>query len=164
MKGEKMRLVQFLTNQRLFKVLIIFGAITLIPIFGAFTESETKPEPMPLTTNDPNMSKEELAYRVEPLARDDLLVEADGWQQVLKEHVGQVSAVQIQALTAPVVKVHELADSSVNFVVRPWVATDNYWDVYWDITRAVKEQFDAEGVSIPFPQRDVHVHQVEATA
>ena len=59
----------------------------------------------------------------------------------------------------PVVKVHELGDSSVNFVVRPWVATDNYWDVYWDITRAVKERFDAEGVSIPFPQRDVHVHQ-----
>ena len=64
---------------------------------------------------------------------------------------------------APVVKVHELADSSVNFVVRPWVETDNYWDVYWDITRSVKERFDAAGVSIPFPQRDVHMHQV-ATA
>ena len=59
----------------------------------------------------------------------------------------------------PVVKVHELTDSSVNFVVRPWVATDNYRDVYWDITRFVKERFDAEGVSIPFPQRDVHVNQ-----
>ena len=63
----------------------------------------------------------------------------------------------------PVVKVHELADSSVNFVVRPWAKTDNYWDVYWDITRAVKERFDAEGVSIPFPQRDVHLHQVATT-
>lgn len=63
----------------------------------------------------------------------------------------------------PVVKVHELADSSVNFVVRPWVKTENYWDVYWDITRAVKERFDAEGVSIPFPQRDVHVHQLAST-
>jgi len=63
----------------------------------------------------------------------------------------------------PVVKVHELADSSVNFVVRPWVATDNYWDVYWDITRAVKDRFDAEGVSIPFPQRDVHVYQPAST-
>ena len=62
-----------------------------------------------------------------------------------------------------VVKVHELADSSVNFVVRPWVETDNYWDVHWDITRAVKERFDAEGVSIPFPQRDVHMHQVATT-
>ena len=432
-----MRSVQFLTNQRLFKVFIVFGAITLIPLFGAFAESETKSEPTPLTTNDPNMSKEELAYRVEPLTKDDLLVEANGWQQILKEHVGQVSEVQIQVLAAegddktkllesvnklkeeqtalidrlkvvieeleskggkiedydsyitaisgvvvdvsdtsatwtvvtgwltstegglrwaknivfflliiliawvlskavskavqkaitniksasellkefivnitrkaifvvgfivalsmlevnigpllaaigaagfimgfalqgtlsnfaagimiliyrpydvgdlvdvagtfgkvdamtivsttlrkpdnqkvvvpnnmiwgdiitnitgtskrrvdlvfgigysddiakaqkiledllashesilkdpaPVVKVHELADSSVNFVVRPWVATDNYWDVYWDITRAVKEQFDAEGVSIPFPQRDVHMHQPAAT-
>src|SRR5210317_796147 len=63
----------------------------------------------------------------------------------------------------PVVKVHELADSSVNFVVRPWVETDNYWDVYWDITRAVKERFDAEGISIPFPQSDVHLHQTAAT-
>ena len=63
----------------------------------------------------------------------------------------------------PVVKVHELADSSVNFVVRPWAETDNYWDVYWDITRTVKERFDAEGVSIPFPQRDVHMHQAATT-
>lgn len=63
----------------------------------------------------------------------------------------------------PVVKVHELGDSSVNFVVRPWVKTENYWDVYWDITRSVKERFDAEGVSIPFPQRDVHMHQVLTT-
>ena len=63
----------------------------------------------------------------------------------------------------PVVKMHELADSSVNFIVRPWVETDNYWDVYWDITRSVKERFDAEGVSIPFPQRDVHMHQMPVT-
>ena len=59
----------------------------------------------------------------------------------------------------PVIKVHELADSSVNFVVRPWARTVDYWDVYWDVTRKVKERFDAEGVSIPFPQRDVHVYQ-----
>ena len=63
----------------------------------------------------------------------------------------------------PMVKVHELGDSSVNFIVRPWVKTDDYWDVYWDVTRKVKERFDAEGVSIPFPQRDVHLHQVAET-
>ena len=432
-----MRFVQFITNQRFFTVFVLVGAITLIPIFCAIAESENKSEPTPLTTNNPNMSKGELAYRVEPLTKDDLLIEAKGWQQVLKAHVGQVSEVQIQALAAegdektnllesvnklkeeqkalvdrlkvvieelklkggktedynsyitaisgvyvdvsdasatwtvivgwltstegglrwaknivfflliiliawilskavskavkkaisninsasellkdfivnisrktiflvgfvvalsmlevnigpllaaigaagfimgfalqgtlsnfaagimiliyrpydvgdfvdvagtfgkvdamtivsttlrkpdnqkvvvpnnmiwgdiitnitgtskrrvdlvfgigysddiakaqkiledllashesiledpaPVVKVHELADSSVNFVVRPWVETDNYWDVYWDITRAVKERFDAEGVSIPFPQRDVHMHQPAAT-
>jgi small conductance mechanosensitive channel len=59
----------------------------------------------------------------------------------------------------PVVKLHELADSSVNFVCRPWVKPDDYWTVYWDITRAVKKTFDAEGVSIPFPQRDVHLYK-----
>jgi small conductance mechanosensitive channel len=59
----------------------------------------------------------------------------------------------------PVVRLHELADSSVNFVCRPWVRPDDYWDVYWDITREVKRRFDAEGVSIPFPQRDVHLIQ-----
>ncbi|MGD8501196.1 MAG: mechanosensitive ion channel, partial [Phycisphaerales bacterium] len=59
----------------------------------------------------------------------------------------------------PVIKLHELADSSVNFVCRPWVKTADYWTVYWDVTRTVKERFDAEGISIPFPQRDVHVYQ-----
>ena len=59
----------------------------------------------------------------------------------------------------PVIKVHALADSSVNFICRPWAKTDDYWTVYWDVTRAVKERFDAEGVSIPFPQRDVHLYQ-----
>ena len=58
----------------------------------------------------------------------------------------------------PAVKLHELGDSSVDFVVRPWVKVDDYWDVYWDVTRAVKMRFDEEGVSIPFPQRDVHIY------
>jgi small conductance mechanosensitive channel len=59
----------------------------------------------------------------------------------------------------PIVKLHTLNESSVDFIVRPWVATDDYWDVYWDITREVKIRFDAEGISIPFPQRDVHLFQ-----
>ena len=59
----------------------------------------------------------------------------------------------------PVVKLHELGDSSVNFVCRPWVKPADYWTVYWDVTQEVKRRFDAEGVSIPFPQRDVHVYQ-----
>ncbi len=58
---------------------------------------------------------------------------------------------------APVIKVHTLGESSVDFIVRPWVSTVDYWDVYWDITRKVKEQFDANDVSIPFPQRDIHI-------
>jgi small conductance mechanosensitive channel len=56
------------------------------------------------------------------------------------------------------IKLNSLGDSSVNFVVRPWTKTEDYWDVYWDITREVKLRFDREGISIPFPQRDVHLY------
>jgi small conductance mechanosensitive channel len=58
-----------------------------------------------------------------------------------------------------VVRLHELGDSSVNFICRPWCLTDDYWTVYWDVTETVKQRFDAEGISIPFPQRDVHIYQ-----
>ena len=70
---------------------------------------------------------------------------------ILEEHK------QILADPEPMVRLHELADSSVNFIVRPWVKTDDYWDVYWDVTREVKMRFDREGISIPFPQQDVHI-------
>lgn len=61
----------------------------------------------------------------------------------------------------PNIKVHTLNTSSVDFIVRPWVKTDDYWDVYWDVTKAVKLRFDEEGISIPFPQQDVHLHMVK---
>lgn len=61
---------------------------------------------------------------------------------------------------APFVGLAELADSSVNFTVRPWAKTDDYWGVYFDLNESVKEAFDKEGISIPFPQRDVHLHKV----
>jgi small conductance mechanosensitive channel len=60
---------------------------------------------------------------------------------------------------APTVAVAELADNSVNFVVRPWVASADYWGVKFDFIEAVKLRFDAEGISIPFPQMDVHVYK-----
>lgn len=60
---------------------------------------------------------------------------------------------------APSIAVVELADSSVNLVCRPWVKTADYWDVYFNITEAVKKALDAKGISIPYPQRDVHLHR-----
>ena len=63
---------------------------------------------------------------------------------------------------AVTIAVSELADSSVNFVVRPWVKTDDYWAVRFDLTEAIKKRFDKEGISIPFPQRDVHLYQASA--
>ncbi|MGA1842322.1 MAG: mechanosensitive ion channel family protein [bacterium] len=59
----------------------------------------------------------------------------------------------------PTVGVVELADSSVNFAVRPWVKTPDYWNVYFDVTENVKKAFDAQNISIPFPQQDVHLYK-----
>ena len=57
----------------------------------------------------------------------------------------------------PVIRVHELAASSVNFVCRPWTKTADYWTVYWDLTHRMKEAFGDAGISIPYPQQDVHI-------
>jgi small conductance mechanosensitive channel len=63
---------------------------------------------------------------------------------------------------APTIGVLELGDNSVNFAVRPWVNTPDYWDARFQITQAVKQGFDEAGISIPFPQRDVHLIANEA--
>lgn len=60
---------------------------------------------------------------------------------------------------APMVAVDELADSSVNLIIRPWVKTEDYWTTKWELTQKIKELFDKEGISIPFPQTDVHLFQ-----
>ncbi|HSG10645.1 MAG TPA: mechanosensitive ion channel domain-containing protein [Gammaproteobacteria bacterium] len=58
----------------------------------------------------------------------------------------------------PVIRLHTLGESSVDFIVRPWVKSEDYWEAYWHITRAVKKRFDEEGISIPFPQQDMHIY------
>jgi small conductance mechanosensitive channel len=64
---------------------------------------------------------------------------------------------KVLAEPAPLIKLHQLADSSVNYAVRVWTRQEDYWDVYWDITRAVKLRFDEAGITIPYPQRELHV-------
>ena len=62
---------------------------------------------------------------------------------------------------APTVAVLELGDSSVNFAARPFVKVEDYWDLHFALTEQVKLRFDKEGISIPYPQQDVHLHQVK---
>lgn len=59
------------------------------------------------------------------------------------------------------IAVHTLADSSVNLIVRPWVNSADYWPVYWDLTQAIKEALDENGIEIPFPQMDVHLNKLD---
>lgn len=74
------------------------------------------------------------------------IVEAD--EQILKD-------------PAPTIGLLEMADSSVNFAVRPWVKTAEYWDVFWRLQENIKIRLDEEGITIPYPQQDVYLHRVE---
>lgn len=89
---------------------------------------------------------------------DDLRKAKELLQRIVKEHP------LVLEDPAPVVVVGALADSSVNFNVRPWCKTPDYWTVYGEVTEAVKLAFDENGISIPFPQREVHLHTVPADA
>jgi len=85
---------------------------------------------------------------------DDVKAAKSVLEQILAEHE------LVLKDPAPSVVVVELGDSSVNFGVRPWVKVADYWAVYFDITEKVKLALDKNGITIPFPQRDVHMHQV----
>ena len=65
---------------------------------------------------------------------------------------------KINKQPAPDIGVLELADSSVNFAVRPWVKPEDYWPVSLGTYDRIKKRLDAEGIGIPFPQRDIHVY------
>ncbi|MCK5311462.1 MAG: mechanosensitive ion channel [Desulfobacteraceae bacterium] len=83
---------------------------------------------------------------------DDIKKAKDTLETIIK------SDARILETPATNIAVSELADSSVNFVVRPWVKTSEYWDVYFDLTEKIKTTFDKEGISIPYPQQDVHLY------
>ncbi|MGJ8695055.1 MAG: mechanosensitive ion channel family protein [Verrucomicrobiaceae bacterium] len=104
-------------------------------------------------------------YSAMPTRRVDLSFgvsyedDIDHAREVIK---GVISSVpMINHDPEPMIKVGELADSSVNFTVRVWVETANYWDVHFAMIEGVKKAFDAKGISMPYPQRDVHMHQTE---
>lgn len=88
---------------------------------------------------------------------DDDLLKA---KQILEQVVAEEPL--ILSTPATTIAVSELADSSVNFVVRPWCKTDDYWTVYFGLTEKVKLLFDQEGISIPYPQTDVHLYKENA--
>jgi small conductance mechanosensitive channel len=102
-------------------------------------------------------------YSAKDMRRMDMIVGVsydDDYDKV-KEVLEDIVAKESRILEDPAVKIGimEFADSSVNFVFRPWVKTAEYWDVYFDLNETIKKRFDEEGISIPFPQRDVHVFE-----
>jgi small conductance mechanosensitive channel len=101
-------------------------------------------------------------YSANPTRRIDLVIGVgyDDDLQVAKDTMRRVldSDPRVLADPAPNVQVSSLGDSSVDFIVRPWCASGDYWALRWDLIRALKEELEAAGCNIPFPQRDVHLH------
>ncbi|MCP5040563.1 MAG: mechanosensitive ion channel [bacterium] len=102
-------------------------------------------------------------YSSKPTRRVDMVfgIGYDDDIKRAKELLHEIISADSRILADPAVTiaVSELADSSVNFVVRPWVNSDDYWPVLFDTTEKVKLEFDKNGISIPYPQSDVHLHQ-----
>ncbi len=105
-------------------------------------------------------------YSAKPTRRVDMVfgIGYDDDIKRAKDLLHEIVASDSRILADPevTIAVSELADSSVNFVVRPWVNSGDYWPVLFDTTEKVKLEFDKAGISIPYPQNDVHVHQIKA--
>ena len=104
-------------------------------------------------------------YSANPTRRVDMVIgvsyddDIDKVRNTLEEIIAAEDRILSEA--APTVTVSALADSSVNLNVRPWVNTADYWGVMFDMTEAIKKRFDKEGISFPFPQQDVHLHNAD---
>ncbi|QDU80567.1 Small-conductance mechanosensitive channel [Polystyrenella longa] len=105
-------------------------------------------------------------YSSKPTRRIDMVVGCgyDDDLRAVRNFLEEVIASDSRILPdpAPVIAVNELADSCINFVVRPWVMNADYWVVKWELNEKIKNGFDQRGFSIPYPQRDVHIHNVES--
>jgi len=138
------------------------GVVAGISVFA--TTLKTPDNKVVIIPNGGVMGGNIINYSAEAKRRVDLVM-GIGYGDDIKQAKDLLEKIladepKVLADPAPSVAVSELADSSVNFVVRPWCNSADYWDVYFAITEKMKLEFDAAGISIPFPQRDVHLHQV----
>lgn len=140
------------------------GTVNSIQIFT--TVLKTPDNKTIIIPNGPVANNSIVNYSTEPTRRCDMVFgisygdDIDKTKAVLKRLIDAESRVLKDP--EPALMLSELADSSVNFTLRLWVNAADYWGVYFDMHEAVKKTFDAEGISIPFPQRDVHIHQTQS--
>lgn len=139
----------------------VFGVVEAIQIFT--TQLKTADNKTVIVPNAKLTDDNIVNWTVKGTRRVDMVFgigyddDIDKARSLMAEIVAADS--RILKTPAPQISVSELADSSVNFVVRPWVKVEDYWGVHFDLTEKIKKAFDANGVSIPFPQRDVHIYQ-----
>lgn len=142
------------------------GATGVIDNITIFTTTMTTPDNKEvIIPNGSVMGGNITNYSARPTRRVDMVfgISYDDDIRQAKQLLEEIIAADDRVLAdpAPVIVVGELADSSVNFLVRPWVNAADYWGVYWDTTETVKLKFDAAGLSIPYPQMDLHIDKPE---
>ncbi len=140
------------------------GMAGLVKEIGIFVTTLVSPDNKVIFVPNTKMASDNIVnYTMNDTRRVDMIFgigyndDIDKAKKVIEEIINSNS--KILDDPAPVIKLHELADSSLNFIVRPWVKTSDYWSVYWEITEAVKKKFDEQNIEIPYPQRDVHLYQ-----
>ncbi len=144
----------------------VAGVSGSVDAIGIFTTTLTTPDNKEvIVPNGAVYSNAITNYSARPTRRVDMVfgIGYDDDIKKAKELLEQIVAGDDRILPepAPVVALGELGDSSVNFLVRPWVNAADYWAVMWDTTEAVKLKFDEAGISIPYPQMDVHLAKSE---
>jgi len=144
----------------------IAGTSGTVDSISIFTTTLTSPDNKEvIVPNGSVMSSNITNYSARDTRRVDMVfgISYDDDLKKAKQILEEIMAADGRVLSdpAPTVALSELADSSVNFVVRPWVNAPDYWSVLFDTNEAVKLRFDAEGISIPYPQMDVHVDKPE---
>jgi small conductance mechanosensitive channel len=141
----------------------VSGSVTAI---GIFTTTLTRPDNVAITIPNSAVWGQTITnYASNETRRVDLVmgISYDDNIQTAVDTMMRIMRADQRVLEdpEPMVAVSELADSSVNLVVRPWCNRADYWNLKCDLTRAFKEQLEAAGCSIPFPQQDVHMHEAD---
>jgi small conductance mechanosensitive channel len=146
----------------------VAGTLGVVKEIGIFATQLNTPNNVRVIVSNSTVYGEKISnYTANEIRRVDLTVGV-GYGDDLEVARRTISGVvtehpKVLEDPAPQVEVVEMADSSVNYVVRPWCATADYWRVYFDVTQRCKERLEAAGCSIPFPQRDVHLFQETGT-
>ncbi len=140
------------------------GVAGTVEAIGVFTTDLKSPDNRKIIVpNGKIMADNIINFTAKETRRVDIVASVsyrDDLDKVRKVFAGILAADErILKDPPPVIGVLELADSSVNFAVRGWVRTADYWNVFFATQESIKKRFDAEGISILFPQQDVHVHQ-----
>ena len=142
------------------------GATGVIDNISIFTTTMTTPDNKEvIVPNGAILSNNITNYSARPTRRVDMVfgISYDDDIRKAKQLLQEIIAADDRVLAepAPVIALGELADSSVNFLVRPWAKAEDYWGLLWDTTETVKLKFDEAGISIPYPQMDVHMDKGE---